>query len=413
VGVTYDAPSLTGTAVTGGKVSLVSASNGTIVIAVSAESSEDLYFTIKQTAVVGGNGATIEGVRQVTLKKVVRPTSVAIEGKGTITEGNHTYTAVLSPSTANVPMTYVWAASGSSNVTIQSTDGATCVVAANRPNEDETFTLSCTATSADGKTTVSDTLSGTLQNKPSFIVATYNVTSTTSATQLLSTISSFPISYVTSMEVDGVSVTPSKTYKFATTGVHTVKFGTKNLQNAFYNCSQLLTIDFSLLDGASITSLEDTFRDCTSLTSIECSGCTFPNVTTLDTTFQNCKVLTSIEWGGCTFPNVTYLSYTFRNCTSLTSIDLTPFDGAPITSLSGTFYRCKSLKAIIAPWTTAPTVSSSTFGNSTSNYTGRNTYSTGVNKLYVPAGATGYDSSYWLDPLQNSSKCGFTLSATL
>ena len=30
--------------------------------------------------------------------------------------------------------------------------------------------------------------------------------------------------------------------------------------------------------------------------------------------------------------------------------------------------------------------------------------------LWVPEGATGYDTSYWLDPLQNASKCGFNLS---
>ena len=53
------------------------------------------------------------------------------------------------------------------------------------------------------------------------------------------------------------------------------------------------------------------------------------------------------------------------------------------------------------------------FGNSPDNYTGRNTYNTGENTLYVPAGATGYDTGQWLDPLQNAEKCGFTLSATL
>ena len=63
--------------------------------------------------------------------------------------------------------------------------------------------------------------------------------------------------------------------------------------------------------------------------------------------------------------------------------------------------------------TTAPTTTSDTFGINTSNYTGRNTYNTGKNILYAPAGATGYDTGYWLDPLQNAEKCGFTLSATL
>jgi hypothetical protein len=71
------------------------------------------------------------------------------------------------------------------------------------------------------------------------------------------------------------------------------------------------------------------------------------------------------------------------------------------------------LKKITSLAMTAPTVSKDTFGSSANSYTGRDTYNTGENKLYVPVGATGYDTSYWLDPLCNSEKCGFTLSATL
>ena len=56
---------------------------------------------------------------------------------------------------------------------------------------------------------------------------------------------------------------------------------------------------------------------------------------------------------------------------------------------------------------------SSSFGSSSQNYVGYNFRNTGENTLYVPAGATGYDTGKWLDPLQNAEKCGFTLSATL
>lgn len=61
----------------------------------------------------------------------------------------------------------------------------------------------------------------------------------------------------------------------------------------------------------------------------------------------------------------------------------------------------------------APRLSKNTFGNTIFDYTGKNTHNTGENTLYVPAGATGYDKGYWLDPLQNAEKCGFTLSKTL
>ena len=74
---------------------------------------------------------------------------------------------------------------------------------------------------------------------------------------------------------------------------------------------------------------------------------------------------------------------------------------------------CTSLASLTFLRTTAPSLSRNVFGDSSDNYTGRNTYNTGENTLYVPAGATGYDTGQWLDPLQNAEKCGFTLSATL
>ena len=484
VAVTYGTPTLSGTAVTQGKVSLVSASNGTIIVKVSAETTTDLYFTIKQTATIGGNGATIEGVRQVTLKNVIRPTSMSIEGESTISGNTYEYNAILAPSTANVPMNYVWGISGSSNATIQSTNGSVCVVLADVPDEDEAFTLTCTATSTDGKTTVSATFNGMVQTKPSYVTATYNITST-GTTQIL--YSGFNISAITSMEVDGVSVTPTKSYSFTTTGLHVVKFETNILSTIFNGCTTIVSVDLSLFNGAQVTSLNQTFYGCSNLTSIDLSplsgapitnlGSTFygcnkltsidlsplsrASITDLSSTFTGCSSLTSIDWGNTNLSNVknlgstfagcsnltsidlsplsgapityltqtfagcssltsidlsplsgapvTSLNYTFNNCSKLTSIDLSPLSGAPVTSLNQTFYGCINVKTIIVPWTNAPTADSNTFGNSTSIYTGRNTYSTGINKLIVPTGATGYDSGYWGSVLLDSSKCGFTL----
>ena len=77
------------------------------------------------------------------------------------------------------------------------------------------------------------------------------------------------------------------------------------------------------------------------------------------------------------------------------------------------FAGCSSLTSISFLRATAPSLDYAVFGEGTYNFTGRNTYDTGENTLYVPSGATGYDTGYWLDPLQNAQKCGFTLSATL
>ena len=117
----------------------------------------------------------------------------------------------------------------------------------------------------------------------------------------------------------------------------------------------------------------------------------------------------SVSTGTVEIPEgVTTISstYAFANCLHLTSVTLP----STLTNLNNyTFYYCTRLATITSNRSTAPTVSSATFGNNTTYFTGRTSYSAGTNRLYVPAGSTGYDSSYWLSPLCNSTMCGFTL----
>lgn len=75
------------------------------------------------------------------------------------------------------------------------------------------------------------------------------------------------------------------------------------------------------------------------------------------------------------------------------------------------FAGCRALSSIADYRLTAQTVSQYTFGSAagTGNtaYTGYNTR--GSNDLGIYWDATGYDSGYWLDPLQNQDKCGFNI----
>ena len=147
--------------------------------------------------------------------------------------------------------------------------------------------------------------------------------------------------------------------------------------------------------------------------------------------FYNCRCLKAISWpqgvtsiGSSAFRYCFYYSastgtveipegvtsisgtYAFANCLYLTAVTLP----STLTNLNNyTFYYCTRLATITSNRSTAPTVSSATFGNNTTYYTGRASYSAGTNKLYVPAGATGYNASYWANVLLNSTKCGFTL----
>lgn len=88
------------------------------------------------------------------------------------------------------------------------------------------------------------------------------------------------------------------------------------------------------------------------------------------------------------------------------------YEGVPLTAF--TLSGCLNVKTIICHAKVAPTgCSSNQFGRSETTYTGRNSYNTGENILYVPQGATGYDGGDWTGKLLNPDKCGFTISYTL
>lgn len=177
-----------------------------------------------------------------------------------------------------------------------------------------------------------------------------------------------------------------------------VKFGdivTSIGDSAFNSCSKLS----SVIIPNSVTSIEgNAFSVCYNLSSIEIPS----SVTNIGrAAFQNCYSLSSATIGN----SVTNIEKFAFYWSGLKSINIP----SSVTSIGDyAFSMCGKLKSIISMRTVAPTVQSKTFGDSSSNsYTGWNTHSTGDNVLKIPQGAMGYDSSYWLDPLQDATKCGF------
>ena len=121
--------------------------------------------------------------------------------------------------------------------------------------------------------------------------------------------------------------------------------------------------------------------------------------------FWSCSGLTSVTIGN----GVTNIGeYVFRSCSGLTSVTI----GNSVTSIGNyTFAGCSKVETITCLRSTAPSVGSYTFGDSSSDYTGKDV--TGTKTLYVPSGATNYNIGAWIDTLRNASKCNFVLSATL
>lgn len=402
---------------------------------------------------------TYNGATTVTLNAYIYPSSITISGNSAILGGDSaTYTATVAPSNVDIGFTCSWSLSSSANASISSSSSNSCTITTNSVEEEETCILTCVVKSVDNRVTIQKEFVVDIEPYTNFVTAVFDVTNTSRTTK----ISGLTASNITYMEIDGVPTAVTTAYEFSSKGLHTVKYTLKTLKDAFKQCENLYSVDFSECDGSVYDSFYYTFYQCKKLTNIIYGKCIFPNVITLTYTFYECKKLTAIDLSPFNGAPIGDLLYTFCSCESLVQIDLSPLSHGTIKTLDSTFRSCysivevdlsclnveavnlnytfygcsvlervvlgrfntitalqrtfqfdQSLKTIICPISAAPDPNVYTFGNTTSGYVGYNTRSTGENKFYVPADATGYDTGYWLDPLQNSEKCGFTIEKTL
>ena len=149
------------------------------------------------------------------------------------------------------------------------------------------------------------------------------------------------------------------------------------------------------------------FSGCKSLSSIALPGETDEIPSNM---FSYCASLTSFDIPSSV---ASINQHAFEDCSSMTSIDIP----AQVTSIGDQAFRgCSNLSCIVFHSMTAPSIVQTTRWNGTfgSTYnlayiTGYNNRSAGINKLYVPEGATGYDQGSWLSVLQSPDYGGFTL----
>lgn len=154
--------------------------------------------------------------------------------------------------------------------------------------------------------------------KENEVLAIHNINATGSATRLVG--SSFSISNVVKMSINGVNITPTATYTFETTGDHEVRYTLKS----------------------TITSLAYFFSSCSRLTNVLYFN--FPNVTNINKLFFKCSVLTTIE--NFNTPNVTSIASVFYGCNALLALPELPKN--KYVTVEGAFAGCYKIKEL--PW---------------------------------------------------------------
>ena len=193
---------------------------------------------------------------------------------------------------------------------------------------------------------------------PSQFIATYNVTSTTSTTQILGRY--FNTSQVKEMYIDEVKQgTIVSGYTFSTTGDHTVKcvMNDENFTSCgfmFGECYDLTSLDLSNFNTSAVTSMSFMFQNCRSLTSLDLSNFDTSKVTSMISMFEGCSGLTSLDLSSFDTSNVKDIDGMFNGCSSLTSLDLSNFNMSKITRPDMMFANCNSLTSLdLSNWDTS------------------------------------------------------------
>ena len=98
--------------------------------------------------------------------------------------------------------------------------------------------------------------------------------------------------------------------------------GVTKMNDMFYNCRSLTTLDLSHFDTSNVTNMAWMFSNCNSLTTMDLSHFDTSNVTNMYCMFWDCTSLTTLDLSHFDMSNVTNMKYMFSNCTNLKTITM-------------------------------------------------------------------------------------------
>ena len=150
-------------------------------------------------------------------------------------------------------------------------------------------------------------------------------------------------SVIAYIEDDG---TGSGTYKVTIGGEGSI-IANYNMNNYFFNFSNVTTIDLSYLDTSLTTTMTGMFNMCIYLIDLNLNNFNTLNVTSMAQMFTSCSNLTEVDLSNFDTSNVTNMSDMFQSCSKLIYLDLTNFDTSKVTSTTWMFFGTRSLTEIL------------------------------------------------------------------
>ena len=122
--------------------------------------------------------------------------------------------------------------------------------------------------------------------------------------------------------------------------------GVTDMNNMFYYCTKLKTLDVSNFNTSNVTNMDDIFYFCNSLTTLNLSNFDTSNVESMSNMFTSCQNLTTLDLSNFNTSNVFFMSYMFAYCSNLITLDLSNFNTSKVTSINGMFKYCNSLTTV-------------------------------------------------------------------
>ena len=121
------------------------------------------------------------------------------------------------------------------------------------------------------------------------------------------------------------------------------------MENTFINCHSLQNIDFSpffnLKESTLVSNMFQTFKNCSNLTSVNFSLLDLSEAFDFTESFSGCTSLISINFSSQSFTKAYYMDKMFYGCINLENIQL-PFSMGMLIHAKNLFEGCKSLKSI-------------------------------------------------------------------